>query len=173
MVDVLVVFAGLPGVGKTTISGSLCRRTGASFVRIDAIESGLRRTGLVPPGGLGATGYEIAHHVVRSMLLQQLHVVVDAVNPVGEARRGWSDLANELDVRLLSVEVVCGDSDVHRRRVEQRTADLPGHDLPTWHDVVDLPYEPWPDVDLVVDSTRPTDDVVGEILRRLEPLGGR
>ena len=169
----LVVFAGLPGVGKTTISGSLCRRIGASFVRIDAIESGLRHAGLVPAGGPGTAGYAVAHHIVRSMLLEGLHVVVDAVNPIGEARRGWIELASELDTGLLSVEVVCGDADVHRRRVDQRTADLPGHDLPTWRDVVDLSYEPWSDANLVVDSTRPTDDVVAEILHRLESLGSR
>lgn len=154
-------------MGKTTIAASVARRIGAGFVRIDAIESGIRRAGLEPPGGLGAAGYEIAHQVVRSMLHQNLDVVVDAVNPVGEARQGWVDLADELRVVSRTIEVVCRDVELHRRRVEDRDADLPGHVVPTWQDVTDLSYEPWPEVDLVVDSAGPGDVRLDEIVALL------
>jgi len=39
---VLVIFGGLPGVGKTTIAQELARQIGAMHVRIDSIEQAIR-----------------------------------------------------------------------------------------------------------------------------------
>lgn len=100
------------------------------------------------------------------MLLERLDVVVDAVNPVAAARQGWVNLAAELEVDHFCVHVVCSDLDLHRSRIEERSADLPGHEMPTWSDVVQLEYEPWSDVDIVVDSAGVTGDAVEAILAR-------
>ena len=167
---VLVVVGGLPGVGKTTIAAALARRTGANFVRIDAIETGLT---LAAESSLavGASGYVVGHQVVRSMLVEGMDVIVDAVNPVAAARQGWTDLGVEFDVDVLPVEVVCSDEDLHRRRVESRSPNLPGHVMPTWEDVTRLSYEPWPDADLIVDSADVESDVVEVIASRLRSAG--
>ena len=70
-------------------------------------------------------------------------VVVDAVNPVEDARRGWRDLAHRVARPLRFIEVVCLDESEHRRRVASRTADLEEHTVPTWTDVQNREYEPW------------------------------
>ena len=98
------------------------------------------------------------------MLLERLDVVVDAVNPVAAARHGWADVADELGVDCLFIEVVCSDAELHRRRIEARRADLPGHEMPTWHDVTRLDYEPWPDADMVVDTADSDDGAVEAIV---------
>lgn len=64
----LVVIGGLPGVGKTTIAAPVARRTGANFLRIDGIESGLGRAMPVGEQGVGAAGYIVGNQIVRSML---------------------------------------------------------------------------------------------------------
>jgi len=160
-------------VGKTTIAASVARRTGANFVRIDAIETGIALAAFGPSRAVGAAGYQIGHQIVRSMLLERLDVVVDAVNPVAAARKGWVDLAAEFDVDHLLVEVTCSDLDLHRRRVEERSADLPGHEMPTWNDVIRLAYEPWPDVDVVVDSADSDDGAVEAIVALVNRSGSR
>lgn len=161
---VLVVLGGLPGVGKTTCAVELARRMPASFVRLDAIESGVVAAGLSTFESIGPAGYAVAHQIVRSGLGAGLHVVVDAVNPVAAARDGWRDLGGECGADVLLVEVRCDDVVEHRRRVESRTADLPGHQVPSWNDVAGLRFEEWPDADLHADTSRSTGSVVDAIL---------
>lgn len=164
----LVVFGGLPGTGKTTLARLLARRLPASYVRVDAIEAGLIAAGLVPDqSSVGPAGYVVANRVAASCLRADLDVVVDAVNPVEAARRGWRDLAADAAATLLFVEVVCSDLTRHRRQVEQRQPDLTGWAVPDWEAVVDRDYEPWYGDRLVIDNVGDPDAHVGAILARL------
>ncbi|MGY0235867.1 AAA family ATPase [Longispora urticae] len=119
----LVVFGGLPGVGKTGLSRAVAERLAMTWLRIDAIEAALWRAGIdrAHPTGLGA--YVVANSVAGVQIGLGLGVVVDAVNPVEAARRGWRDLAAAHGVPLKVVEVVCSDPAEHRRRIEGRAPE--------------------------------------------------
>ena len=133
----LVVISGLPGTGKTTLARECARAVGGEHVRVDVLEAGLVETGLVAEP-VGAGGYAMAHVLARHALRCARHVVVDAVNPVREARQGWRRLAAEEGVPLLEVVLVCSDATEHERRVATRLPDLPGHRVPTWEAVAGL-----------------------------------
>ncbi|MCY1369456.1 hypothetical protein D9M69_565000 [compost metagenome] len=53
---------------------------------------------------------------------------------------------------LVEVEVVCSDVVEHRRRVENRKADIAGFALPSWEAVLRHDYEAWGTSRLVIDS---------------------
>ncbi|PYR59935.1 MAG: hypothetical protein DMF85_06530, partial [Acidobacteria bacterium] len=57
-------------------------------------------------------------------------------------------------VETLDVEIVCSDAAEHRRRVDGRAADIPGHRVPTWQEVVDRDYRAWDRDRLVIDTAR-------------------
>ena len=138
---VLVVLAGRPGTGKTTLSRLVARDLRAALLRVDAVETAVARSGLDPSGS--PVGYAVVHDLAAACLGAGTPVVVDAVNPVAEARAGWRSLADAARAVLLVVEVVLTDGGEHRRRVEARTPDLPGQVVPTWEQVTAWPYEPW------------------------------
>jgi predicted kinase len=82
------------------------------------------------------------------------HVIIDAVNPVKAARQLWVDLAERMRVPLRVVEVVCGDDNEHRRRVEARYAARDHDGIPDWVRVLErqAEYEPYLGPRLVVDT---------------------
>lgn len=92
---------------------------------------------------IGADGYVVVHEVAASNLLVGNNVVVDAVNAIPEARAGWRDTAARCRARLIVLETVLLDEAEHRRRVESRAADIPGHRVPTWQEVQGDGWVPW------------------------------
>jgi predicted kinase len=170
---VLVVFAGRPGSGKTTLARLVSAELRAAHLRIDAIETAVIRSGVAAPP-LGPVGYAVAHEVAASCLGAGTPVVVDAVSPVPEARAGWRALADGAGVPLRVVEVVVTDPVEHRRRVEARVSDLDGLVVPTWAQVTSLGYVPW-DVGrdgprLLVRNDHAPEDVLGEVRAYLSTI---
>ena len=165
----LIIFGGLPGVGKTAIARELARRTGAVYLRIDSIEEAMRASGVVSRP-LDDAGYRAAYAVAEDNLRLGRTVVADSVNPLPVTRHAWLAVANRAQVRAIEIEVVCSDIDEHRRRVETRIADLPGFRLPAWNEVASREYQAWDSANLVLDTAnRNVEQCLGLIVEALSP----
>ena len=166
----LIVFGGLPGVGKSTIARELASATRAVHIRIDSIEQAIRNT--VDLVSMDDIGYRVGYAVAADNLRLGRNVIADSVNPLPVTRDAWLAVADAAGVPALEVEIVCLDQGEHRRRLEQRDIDVPGLTQPTWHDVERRDYRPWDRAVLVIDTAnRTVADCVAEILSRL-PGGG-
>jgi predicted kinase len=128
--SMLIVFGGLPGCGESTLARQVAERLGAVLVRVDTIEHQLR-TG---PSGedVGEAGYRIAYAVAADNLRLGHIVAADPVNPLPVTREAWRRVATETGATIIAVEVVCSDTDEHRRRVETRHIDIAGFVGPSW-----------------------------------------
>jgi predicted kinase len=158
----LVVFAGLPATGKSTIAQLLAHRCGATYLRIDTIEQAIRSANVLA-GDIGPAGYAVAYALAETNLRFGRTVVADCVNPVAATRAAWRSVAAAVSSPIIDVEIVCSDPAEHRRRVEQRSVDVPDLAPPTWAQiqaaVAANEYEPWSAPRLVIDTThvRPAD----------------
>jgi predicted kinase len=113
----------------------------------------------------------VAHGVAGDNLLLGHRVIADSVNPIAASRAGWREVAARAAAGLVQVELICSDRDEHRRRVAARTADIAGHVLPGWDEIVGRAYEPWTGDVLVIDTaTQVIDASVRAIVAALPPV---
>ena len=156
----LVVFSGLPGTGKTTISRTMAAKHSAVYLRIDVIEQEIRSAGVLA-ADVGSAGYVAANALAESNLASGALVIADCVNPVRASREGWRMVGTRSQKPLIEVEVICSDPIEHRRRLEERRADIDGLILPTWQDVLQRRYEAWVEPRLTIDTVQlsPTEAV--------------
>ena len=121
----LIVVAGLPGSGKSTMADDLGRALNCAVLGVDQAEAAMWRAGVSP----SAPTHHAAYLVVGS-------------------------LAAEMGAELKFIVVECGDDRVYRDRVEHRTRNIEGFPEPTWEGVLRrrADFPPWTDERLTVDS---------------------
>jgi predicted kinase len=149
---VLVIFGGLPGVGKTTIAQELARQMGAMHVRIDSIEQAIRDCTPAVPPPLDEAGYRIGYAIARDNLCIGRTVVADSVNPLLITRDAWLKVGQNAQVETIEIEVICSDSREHRSRVETRLQDISSLRSLTWEEVISREYHPWNREHIVIDT---------------------
>jgi predicted kinase len=159
----LIIFGGLPGVGKTTIVKGLARQLGAVHLRIDSIEQAIRDSGMATQS-LNDVGYRVGYAVAEDNLRLGRTVIADSVNPLQLTRNAWVAVASRVGVCAAEVEVTCSDPHLHRQRLETRPTNISGPRL-TWEEVVSREYEPWNREHIVIDTLGRS---VAEIVRELQ-----
>lgn len=147
----LIIFGGLPATGKTTLSRALAERLAAVHLRVDTIEHALK-AGRPGHEDIGPQGYLVGYAVAADNLGLGHIVVAESVNPLPVTRQAWRDVAARSGVAAIEIEVVCSDKQEHRRRAETRDSDIAGFVLPTWRQIEERDYRPWPEADLVIDT---------------------
>jgi predicted kinase len=161
----LIVLSGLPATGKTVLAAAVARELGAVLLSVDPVDSALASAGVRETGAPGLAAYAVVGAMAEQNLAQGATVVVDAVNAVGEAKTYWIDLARRSGARLLAVEAVVSDRELHRDRLSGRVRAMAIAE-PTWEAVVLRRDEwvAWPFAPLVVDGVSPLEGNVARIL---------
>jgi predicted kinase len=131
----LIVMAGLPGAGKSTVAEVIGNRLGYAVLSVDPIESAILSAGIDSDQPTGLAAYLVAEAIADAALANGQTIIVDAVNAVDPAREQWVNLAKKHDEPLRFIEVVCSDTELHRERLEARDRNLTHLPEPTWHAV--------------------------------------
>jgi len=162
---VLYIFSGLPGSGKSTLAQRIAQGCRAVYLRIDTIEQALRELCSFDVQG---EGYRLAYRVASDNLRLGHSVVADSCNPIELTRREWEQVARDAGARFINIEIICSDSNEHRRRVQGRASEVPGLALPTWSDVETREYHAWSVERVVIETAgRSIEECVAELAAAL------
>lgn len=160
-----MIISGLPGSGKSAVAESLAENLSVPLFSVDPIESSLIKSGLKRSFETGLAAYLVAEALAGEQLKRGLSVIIDAVNPVQEARDMWLNLVRQHHATLIIIECVL-DSELHKQRIESRRRNMHGIPEVTWEDVENRrkTYVPWKEERLVLDTAHPHEKSIKKAL---------
>jgi predicted kinase len=124
----LVIFSGLPGVGKSTLAHKLARQLCWPLLKIDDVIGEVPET---PGIEFWDSKVDVLLDLVNTQLELGLDVIVDSVF-MNIDRQHAQDLARKYQVRFLPIYVFLSDDKVWRERVTKRFNELKDKDVATW-----------------------------------------
>ncbi len=137
---ILYIFSGLPASGKSTLAKLLAVKVGATYVRIDTVEQGLRDLCNFKVEG---EGYRLSYRIIRDNLELGISCISDSCNPIELTRREWQEVAESVGAKFINIEISCSDSSEHEQRVITRRSEVTNLKLPDWKQVQNRHYEAW------------------------------
>lgn len=156
----LIVIAGLPGSGKSTVADDLASALDCAVLGVDQAEAAMWRAGI----SRSEPTHHAAYLVVDALAAEQLalghDVIIDAVNGPEAARAQWRRLADRSHAGLKFIEVKCSDEHLHQRRLADRIRRIEGFPEPSWEGVVRrrAEFPAWTDQRLTLDTVNPRAD---------------
>jgi predicted kinase len=171
----LVLVTGLQGTGKTAVAEGVGDALAApvfawdwfmaALTPFEPVQRALREMDVET---YRSVGWALLLQQARAHLRRNVSVVLDGLARDGEISAVRA-VARELDVRSFVVLTTCTDPQVQKSRIDGRSRGIPGwHEL-TWEHV-EATRNHWvrpADIDLEVDETRPIEEHVAAVVRRL------
>jgi len=175
-VPALIVFAGLPGTGKSSLARAVAREARAVYLDKDTIKDCVitlaREMKLAGGQDLaGPLSYELLVDLARDNLSLGLSVVLDSPAGYRVFREKVSKLTQGGKAELKLIECICTDETMLRERVETRGRELPPHRTQDWatYQANRARFEGLTERRLVVDTAEP----LGINLRKVLAYLGR
>ncbi len=174
----LILIVGLPGTGKSTLASSLSKKINAVWLRSDVFRSAMfpEDTQASPKEqqlyseeqGLAKDRAMIL--AAETLLKQKCSVIIDSVLSTNSSRKMFYELANRLSERLFIIQCTCPEETIQERmlRREREQASTP-YKIANFGLYLKAKekFEPFDREVLLADMSKPSDEIVSEVLSYL------
>ena len=168
MEPTLILFAGMPGSGKTTLARMVARQLCLPIFSKDRAQRVLRDHHLAAENT--GDGYYLILDMADEQLSLGVSAILDATFPLDHFRTVASEIAARHKARLCALYCHCSDDEAWRQRMTRRVQYVPGWKPVGWDDVLRMReyYQPWKDNAVVVDSLYSAEDNFPAVLHAIE-----
>lgn len=168
MEPTLILFAGMPGSGKTTLARMVSRELRLPVFSKDRVQRVLRDHHLAAENT--GDGYYIILDMADEQLELGVSVILDATFPLDHFRMVANEIALRRKARFCAIYCYNSDDDVWRKRMEKRVQYVPGWRPVGWDDVLRMRsyYQPWGENALAVDSLVPPEENFVRVLEQIK-----
>ncbi|HET6615150.1 MAG TPA: ATP-binding protein [Dehalococcoidia bacterium] len=160
---IVVQMHGEPGSGKSTLASALGARLGAVVLDKDIVKAAVMRAASLDNAAAGPPAYEVYWAIARSIAMQGHSLIFDNPAYWPRVQQQSRAIADEAGASYVMIECVCPDRGVLIDRLVTRDAMISQPREPYRFDAVDGITEPACER-LVLDTTRPFDEIVEEAL---------
>jgi predicted kinase len=167
---VVVLVAGVPGTGKSTVAERLGRVVNAPVFAMDWQLGAVVGFGVLRPDNRAPMAELMMTSAVARQLSLGMSAIIDATGHTRAQRIQWRSITERMGGRFVGVECVCSDEEAQRSRVEDRSRGIPcWPDTVSWEHVQHMKklWEPWEESHLLLDSAANSPE---ENLRRVLDL---
>lgn len=160
----LILFAGMPGSGKTTLARIVAQQLKLPIFSKDRVQRVLRDHHLAAENT--GDGYYIILDMADEQLSLGVSVVLDATFPLDHFRMVASETAARHQARFCAFYCYCSDDALWQERMSSRVQYVPGWKPVGWDDVLRMRqyYQPWDDNALTIDSLRSSEENIALVL---------
>ena len=148
----LILFAGMPGSGKTTLARMVAQQLRLPIFSKDRMQRVLRDHHLADAST--GDGYYIILDLADEQLSLGISLILDATFPLDPFRTVASEIAARHNARFCPLYCTCSDDAVWESRMDKRVQYVPGWRPVGWADVLRMRayYQPWDDNATVLDA---------------------
>lgn len=174
--SLLVLCAGLPGVGKTTLCKMLKDRIDCAFFDSDEYAKKSPYFETVDTSELSkeelekgrSEFYDRKIREVRKLMLENEIVIMDAVFDKKDLRDKFYKMVNQINGELLIVKITAPDKIIKRRIRNDEPKDRPGFTVESRLKLYKIIKENWEPIErnhIVVDSSNDLSEQLDEIIK--------
>jgi predicted kinase len=169
----LILFAGMPGGGKTTLARTVAHKLRLPVFAKDRVQRVLRDHNLAADNS--GDGYYVILDMADEQLGLGLSCILDATFPLDHFRTVASEIAQRHQARFCAIYCYCSDDHVWQERMRNRVHYVPGWKPVGWDDVLRMReyYQPWNDNALFIDSMRSPEENMPLVLNYIAAATAR
>jgi predicted kinase len=152
---IVVLVAGVPGTGKSTVAETLGRTLNAPVFSMDWQLGALVVFGVLRSDNSDPMAELMLTSAIARQVTLGMSAIIDATGHTRAERRRWQSITERLGGVFVGVECVCSDEEVQRGRLEGRSRGIPCWPATvSWEHVKRMKelWEPWEEPHLLLDS---------------------